>query len=240
MKRMTLKEFFKTKICPESDHSSPAYSLIEGRGIIFKHLGKVSKDYLTNLYPNLYSLLYSHTFSQSLDYNYVYLDRLFYLLYGDRTISGIFEEFMTSLDGENELDWADDNIGREIALLLITRFGERWEEYINELNISYNPIHNYDMNEEEHVNTDMTVESDNTHSIQGFNSTTFKPENQDDGEVNTTGDAEDNYRTLERSGNIGVTTSQQMLISEIELRDNNIVIKRLLEDVASILLLGVY
>lgn len=41
---------------------------------------------------------------------------------------------------------------------------------------------------------------------------------EDENYTHTTGAADDNFRILTRSGNIGVTTSQQMLESEIELR----------------------
>lgn len=57
--------------------------------------------------------------------------------------------------------------------------------------------------------------------------------------ANTESVEDDVYRTLSRSGNIGVTTSQQMIESEIELWKWNFY-KQVFEDIDSILCLDVY
>lgn len=51
--------------------------------------------------------------------------------------------------------------------------------------------------------------------------------------------AKDNYRDLSRSGNIGVTTSQQMISSELELR-RNIVLNDIFNDIDKVLCLKIY
>lgn len=51
--------------------------------------------------------------------------------------------------------------------------------------------------------------------------------------------AEDNYRDLSRSGNIGVTTSQQMISSELELR-RNIILNDIFNDIDKVLCLKIY
>ena len=53
-------------------------------------------------------------------------------------------------------------------------------------------------------------------------------------------DTETGTRGLTRHGNIGVTTSQQMLQSEIDLRSNYHFINQIMNDVDSILCLLVY
>lgn len=101
----------------------------------------------------------------------------------------------------------------------------------------YEPLQNYSMKEGERIdngatsetteNTNVTTTTGSSGNVYGFNSDESVPLNEGEGSSTTTGDAKDNVshtettfgqgRTLERSGNIGVT-SQQMLQSEIELR----------------------
>jgi len=102
----------------------------------------------------------------------------------------------------------------------------------------YNPIENYSMRQTEtpditetlhtETNTNLTTDGENHGDVYGFNSTTASHLNAGDNTQTTSGNKDDNFsdssrtesgtRTLTRSGNIGVTTSQQMLTSEIELR----------------------
>ena len=81
------------------------------------------------------------------------------------------------------------------------------------------------------VNRPKTITRNNLNDKPGTNENTNKNSEKDkkDPEKNektnasqsTSGDFDDNHRKLTRSGNIGVTTSQQMLQSEIELRQWN-------------------
>ena len=94
------------------------------------------------------------------------------------------------------------------------------------------------------VNQNVSVSDSGSHNqtdVWGFNSSTGVPSAKvtTDGTVTTSGDADDNYETVtetevtgrkklhkgsvqtERSGNIGVTTSQQMAQAEIDLRIKN-------------------
>ena len=96
-------------------------------------------------------------------------------------------------------------------------------------------------------NTDMktTVHGDN--GIFGFNSggTSSNPTNDNDGTTTVTGDGDKNTQNdkgnedTTRSGNIGVTTSQQMLDSEIKLRQFNF-INQMFVDIDKILCLSMY
>lgn len=168
------------------------------------------------------------------------LDLLLLQTYGNRKCNILIDEFRYNFMPFNSQESDYSLFSLELSFLLINRFADRWEKYISELALAYNPIHNYDMNEHEEVNTDITVDGDDTHSLQGFNSTSFKPESQNKQNHNTTGEAKDNFRDLHRNGNIGVTTSQQMLESEIKLRDENIVVERIILDVANFITVGVY
>ena len=126
--------------------------------------------------------------------------------------------------------------------------------------------HEIDTTEERKVNTDMK----NEQKVYGFNSSNPVPNGETDttgsdnnnietnrktadalkniDTVRTTGnqtgnietETEDGTRTLTRHGNIGVTTSQQMLQSEIDLRNNFNFINQLMNDVDSELCMLVY
>ena len=139
----------------------------------------------------------------------------------------------------------------KLAERIFSRFGDAWTHIYDALTAQYNPIENYSMTEEttpdltdefgvsddyqtsrdRNVNTNVDTET----GLYGFNSTTSVPT----GTGNTSGSALDNTEnetetqtgsriethtgktTVERSGNIGVTTSQQMLQSEIDVRIKN-------------------
>lgn len=104
---------------------------------------------------------------------------------------------------------------------------------------------------------------DNETGVYGFNSANSNPSVTGDGTTSeyVSGDKDNNYvesslrgketknnesteietgsETLKRNGNIGVTTSQQMLESEIKLRQYNF-IEEMLNDIDSILCLKIY
>ena len=116
-----------------------------------------------------------------------------------------------------------------------------WSNMQNALMAAYNPIHNYDRTEEEDetVTTGSTTTSvsssaesgveDRQDYLAGFNSTgssnpTTRSETTPGRKVDGTGTDEltaevGRSRDLHISGNIGVTTSQQMIESELQLRD---------------------
>ena len=131
-----------------------------------------------------------------------------------------------------------------------------WQTYIKEwqhsidkmydaLYSDYNPLHNYDMTENESIGRkiDKTVTTPSGTTTQTNKSTTFDDTAYRDVEeitnsvnmstevtpnnTQTIANIEGNFnnaeiRKLSRSGNIGVTTSQQMIESEIELRKKSI------------------
>ena len=82
-----------------------------------------------------------------------------------------------------------------------------WERLYNTTVIEYNPIHNYDRTEERDLHVNGTT--DNRHTVAAFNSSELEPTYGD----NSRGESSDTG-TLRTYGNIGVTTTQQMLESE--------------------------
>ena len=138
-----------------------------------------------------------------------------------------------------------------LAKMIWQRYGDAWERIYNALVAEYEPLENYKMHEEtspdltdtygvsddyekrRHTETNADVNTET--GVYGFNSSSAVPS----GTSNTNGMALNNNAedvetqkgtrtekktgktTVDRSGNIGVTTSQQMLESEIQIRIKN-------------------
>lgn len=135
-----------------------------------------------------------------------------------------------------------------IGSIIANRFTSKWKHIWDALNIAYNPLENYsmlqtrtpDLTKGTTANGNITTESNS--GIYGFNSDEDNPS----GKVSGTQDSENSVTetetgtdTLTRSGNIGVTTSQQMLQSEFEVRKYDFY-KKIYEDIDSILCLLSY
>lgn len=98
--------------------------------------------------------------------------------------------------------------------------------------LDYDPIYNYDRYEKynevdetnRNSNSTSSLNSNIENKVSAYNSSTYQPSNEstsaDTTKDNVTSDDKHNYYTDSRIyGNIGVTTTQQMLESEIDLRD---------------------
>lgn len=194
--------------------------------------------------------------SSHMDYIY-YLNRS-----GTKEISPIVQEL---LEDDGSLKDATKNI---LAQLIKSFNYTNWLKLYNAMFAEYTPINNYDMTETETTNDYNTIDatnkfdsskSDNLKTsgntgnyIYGFNSS--EPSQQSSSKISNTDtntytenntntnngtNKRDIERTLKRSGNIGVTTSQQMIQSEIELRKQNFY-DMIMKDVDKILVLGIY
>lgn len=153
-----------------------------------------------------------------LDTEYLYLHS------GEKTISPLLEH--SSLD--------------KVASIIVSKFGDKWNRlYDAFITSAYNPIENYSMTEIEKTNSKVKVTSSGKSGTYGFNSDASVPTGESSTETTSEGNADDNRRELTRSGNIGVTTSQQMLQSEIDLRKWNFT-EMMYEDVDSICTLSIY
>lgn len=143
------------------------------------------------------------------------------------------------------------------------RFGSKWVHLWDALNAEYNPLENYSMeeirtpdlttDETQNEKTDITVEkeSEASNSYKGFNSDepSLLSKSEGDETTTTTGAKADNEvskkieetgtETTTRSGNIGVTTSQQMLESELKVRQYDFY-RTVFEDIDSLLCLSIY
>ena len=124
----------------------------------------------------------------------------------EKWISPLFEKLI-SIDDETALS--------KIAPIVWNRFGDKWIKlYDAFIGSEYNPIENYSMVENSNTNTDIETER----NVYGFNSETAVPSEN----ANTSGNKLTNTNELTRRGNIGVTTSQQMLQSELDIATWNL------------------
>lgn len=126
-----------------------------------------------------------------------------------------------------------------------------WKKLFATTNFDYNPIDNYDRTETETINNErnntasgtqasettnnLQIASENVHKVTGYNSASLFENEGDNGTVNNTGTVGNNItsnsnskdtgtesRTLHSKGNIGVTTTQQMIEQERNISEFNI------------------
>lgn len=106
-----------------------------------------------------------------------------------------------------------------------------WRRILDTLTEEYNPLHNFDRNEEytdnetgsNTSNSTNTVSGDNTDYTTGYNSETFVESGKQNVSGNTSAQGTNSAtRELKHSarlyGNIGVTKSQEMLKDELDVR----------------------
>lgn len=143
------------------------------------------------------------------------LDRMYFSEYGERTASPLVEKFSSggTISGQNLTT---------LSRLLQSRFAEPWKRRLAVLASEYTPTDNYNMVERETIDRSIDEQdSSNTStgaSVYGFNADEPTPTGTgtDTTSIQRTGSNTDE-RDLTRRGNIGVTTTQQMLESEIKL-----------------------
>lgn len=128
-----------------------------------------------------------------------------------------------------------------LAKVIVLRYGDKWNRLYEALiNATYNPIENYSMIEDENVGSKVTNTTSGNTNVFGFNTASADgvPQSITGGEVTTEGLYNDNTRHLTRSGNIGVTTSQQMIESSVVLYNKWNLYQIMMEDIDSIMCLA--
>ena len=173
------------------------------------------------------------------------LDKEFYLVHsGGKWISNAFNRLIDAED-----DGTIPDALSEMAKIIVQHFEQPWNKIRDALYTDYEPLENYNMEQKETPDITHTknvkINTTTVNDIYGFNAHGVStPSNSS----NTNGEKLDNEETnketgtrdLTRHGNIGVTTSQQMLQSEIDLRSNFNFTNHLFDDVDSILCLLAY
>lgn len=122
-----------------------------------------------------------------------------------------------------------------IINFFLTRL-ENYQKIVDALGEDYNPIHNFDRYEIKDEKTTNNANNKNVDSINGneeyktsaFNSNDYQPKDKTTSTQTRTDTREDKQNGTYTSnnhlyGNIGVTTSQQMIESEMELRQTYII-----------------
>lgn len=169
------------------------------------------------------------------DDNVVKLDIEYY--YGHSNQKYISRLYQILLDKEEKglINSALD----EIAKTILTIYKDNWINIYKAFTEEYNPLENYRMNEKENVKSKVITSVSGDSSTYGFNSDEAVPVAQASNSQTVEGAKDDNERDLTRSGNIGVTTSQQMLSSELELRKYKFYVE-LMNDIDKIMCLACY
>ena len=189
--------------------------------------------------------------------NYVLLDTDYEVGFsGDKIISPLLEKILVqSLSdlGYSIEDFMDDSFNDYSSLIplilmnygigniLYQRFGVKWKKIYDSLVASvYNPINNYDMEETRtpNLSTGVTANAESKTGVFGFNGTSAKDSATNDGNSSSTTTLT-GTDTLTRKGNIGVTTTQQMITQELELRKHDFY-RMIYMDIDSILCLKIY
>lgn len=133
--------------------------------------------------------------------------------------------------GEFEVLYSDPDFCTEMMVVWSKKWNRTFTKWYEALNISYNPLENYDRMEEwhsidvgeNHAAVDSNI--DGTSLRSAFNSSAFENDAQTKSNSNTTSDTDVrnvNDRTGRAHGNIGVTTSQMMLQAELDIATWNL------------------
>lgn len=159
---------------------------------------------------------------------------------GDKTPSPLLVRFSE----HNDFKVLTDIQVNTIANIIWSRYGTKWNKIVEAMYSEYNPIDNYNMEETTKTKTRITTtqSANGTGSVYGFNSSSAVPSasSSSGGNSTTSGDAEDNVVVVTRKGNIGVTTSQQMQKSTINLWNMWNIAEQIFTDVDKVLTLPIY
>lgn len=153
--------------------------------------------------------------------NYMELnsDDLFGLLY---LPSGVDKNTMIGnivmRGGEFPVLWANPDFVKRMIGVWSNKMQPTFERWVDTLAIDYDPLNNYDRHEDytDTENTSGSASDTTTHKVTGYNGNTLV--NNDQTEGSNSGSSN---RSLTHSahlyGNIGVTTSQEMLRQEMDV-----------------------
>ena len=188
-------------------------------------------DIFTDSTAGIFNALESIASGESFEWleNSEYLDIMYYVSHSGEKYASRF--YLTMLEHEKTIV--------DIAHIVFTKFSDKWKRVYDAMMMEYNPINNYDMVENEKVNSKITSTIGVNNSTHGFGSPNAAPTDEGSSTTTTEGSKDDNVRELRRSGNVGVTTSAQLLAGELEVR-KNLFIEEVMKDIDSIMCLKIY
>ena len=161
-------------------------------------------------------------------------------------------EYIETLATENDDNKLSTTQVTLLANMIYVKYKRAWEQYFSYLEAEYDPITNYDMVEEETPDITRTIDSSQTSDItttnsrNSFNSATMvdvdKSQTEGDSESNlqNSTETETGSRILTRKGNIGVTTTGQILKIDADFWSNWNYIESMFKDVDRFLTVGLY
>ena len=164
---------------------------------------------------------------------------------GDKTVGGLVTEY---LDDNDQLTGQNETL---IGTLIHDYFAEKWGREILALGAAYNPIENYDRNEDEtieHKGADINVsdgyQDHANHNVSSYDQTSLMPESEDISTIAsrkvTLNKGTSETKTSRIHGNVGVTTNQQMITAEMEMRDKYKMLDIIIKDVDEFCTLKIY
>lgn len=102
-----------------------------------------------------------------------------------------------------------------------------WVRQFRALTEEYNPLHNYDRTEEWDESGSADSDGSSRNRVAGFDSPNMAPQSEGDSDSRTTTQS---TRTGRAYGNIGVTTSAQMIEGEMELRAKHNIVQTIVNE----------
>lgn len=117
--------------------------------------------------------------------------------------------------GEFEVLYSDLQFFKNAVTLWNNKHKRTFEKWIEAINIEYNPIHNYDRLEEWEDETNSNGNSEGL--VSAFDSSSYQNDSKSINDLKT-----NSKRIGRTSGNIGVTTTQEMLKSEFDIARWNV------------------
>ena len=224
---------------------SNVYSGVIKDGVQIKHIYEYN-----NLYAFIFTYMYNIFDDQQIDLpswmqtqsDAISLDMQYCMIHsGDKKLSKTFYNIFKANED-------DDVFWQRWVFMVYFKFKDKWEREYAALTASYNPLENYDSTEEitrsGDDKTSTNVDMDAIGYDKAFNSSDLESVNKS----HTEGDYTKNYSKIdwnskiktEKHGNIGVTTSQQMLESEIELRNKWNFYEIMFNDIDSLITTNLY
>lgn len=148
---------------------------------------------------------------------------------------GIDKETLVNLilteGGEFEPLYADANMMKGQIELFVSQHMRTFTKWVKALAIEYNPLENYDRMENwtdvnhNSASSSGNISGNNTNSVSAYDTNEMSPHDSSvsSSNSNSNGSSDGNSTHTGRThGNIGVTTSQQMLQSELDIARFNI------------------
>lgn len=162
----------------------------------------------------------------------------------ERYISPFFEKLYKHYYDAETLE----NLANRVALIIVSKFLKNWSKLADAVFADYNPTENYNMIENRNTDFNEHTVTENSETVtnkySGFNSgdslsTVSQSDTNGDIDTSKTDSGSSATNELTRRGNIGVTTTQQMIESSFNLAKKNL-LNVIYHDIDTILFIDYY